>query len=210
MRLLPRCAAFKGEDVKVNELSDALQLDFVDELAELFGQLAPTARRPMVVTPEKLLYVLRREPTLVAHIGMVVYDEGHQFDTGPRGITYELLLTEIKGLLQASAQTVLISAVIKNAVAVGTWLIGTEPNVVDGTGLLSTAQSVAFATWSERLGQLLFFESDSYVRPDYFVLGVLKLTNSNCGRERTPRMFPQKRRRCLERCFAVPRHSLGP
>lgn len=185
--------AFKGEDVKVNELSDALQLDFVDQLAELLGQAAPTTRHLMVLTPEKLLYALRQEPTLVAHIGMVVYDEGHQFDTGARGITYELLLTEIKGLLQASAQTVLISAVIKNAVAVGTWLIGTEPNVVDGTGLLSTARSVAFATWSERLGQLLFFESGSYVRPDYFVPRSIEAQELQLrGRERTPRLFPQK------------------
>jgi len=185
--------AFKGEDVKVNELSDALQLDFVDQLAELLGQAAPTTRHLMVLTPEKLLYVLRQEPTLVAHIGMVVYDEGHQFDTGPRGITYELLLTEIKGLLQASAQTVLISAVIKNAVAVGTWLIGTEPNVVDGTGLLSTARSVAFATWSERLGQLLFFESDSYERPDYFVPRSIEAQKlERRGKERKARLFPQK------------------
>ena len=185
--------AFKGEDVKVNELSDALQLDFVDQLAELLGEAAPTTRHLMVLTPEKLLYVLRQEPTLVAHIGMVVYDEGHQFDTGARGITYELLLTEIKGLLQASAQTVLISAVIKNAVAVGTWLIGTEPNVVDGTGLLSTARSVAFATWSERLGQLLFFESGSYSRPDYFVPRSIEAHELQLrGRERAPRLFPQK------------------
>lgn len=185
--------AFKGEDVKVNELSDALQLDFVDELAELLGQAAPTTRHLMVLTPEKLLYVLRQEPTLVAHIGVAVYDEGHQFDTGPRGITYELLLTEIKGLLQASAQTVLISAVIKNAVAVGTWLIGTGPNVVDGTGLLSTARSVAFATWSERLGQLLFFESDSYARPDYFVPRSIEAQElRRRDGERTARLFPQK------------------
>lgn len=185
--------AFKGEDVKVNELSDALQLDFVDQLAELFGQIGPTTRYLMVVTPEKLLYVLRQEPSLVAHIGMVVYDEGHQFDTGPRGITYELLLTEIKGLLQASAQTVLISAVIKNAVAVGTWLIGAEPNVVDGTGLLSTARSVAFATWSERLGQLLFFESGNYTRPDYFVPRSIEPQELKLrGRERKARLFPQR------------------
>lgn len=185
--------AFKGEDVKVNELSDALQQDFVDELAELLGQAAPTTRHLMVVTPEKLLYVLRQEPSLVASIGMVVYDEGHQFDTGPRGITYELLLTEIKGLLQDSAQMVLISAVIKNAVAVGTWLIGAEPNVVDGTGLLSTARSVAFATWSERLGQLLFFESDSYARPDYFVPRSIEAQELELrGRERKARLFPQK------------------
>lgn len=185
--------AFKDEDVKVNELSDALQLDFVDQLAELFGQATPATRHLMVLTPEKLLYVLRQEPTLVPHIGMVVYDEGHQFDTGPRGITYELLLTEIKALLSPSAQTVLISAVIKNANAVGTWLIGTEPNVVDGTGLLSTARSVAFATWSERLGQLLFFESGSYVRPDYFVPRSIESQELQLrGRERNPRVFPAK------------------
>lgn len=185
--------AFRGEDVKVNELSDTLQLDFVDQLAELLGQATPTTRHLMVLTPEKLLYVLRQEPTLVAHIGMVVYDEGHQFDTGPRGITYELLLTEIKALLSPSAQTVLISAVIKNAIAVGTWLIGTEPNVVDGTGLLSTARSVAFATWSERLGQLLFFESGSYARPDYFVPRSIESQElERRGRERNPRVFPAK------------------
>ena len=74
--------AFKGEEVKVNELSDALQLDFVDQLAELLGRAAPTTRYLMVITPEKLLYVLRQAPSLVSHIGMVVYDEGHQFDTG--------------------------------------------------------------------------------------------------------------------------------
>jgi POLQ-like helicase len=185
--------SFKGEDVKVNELTDALQLDFVDQLAELLGQTAPTTRYILVLTPEKLLYVLRQEPGLVAHIGMVVYDEGHQFDTGPRGITYELLLTEIKGLLQVSAQTVLISAVIKNAEAVGTWLIGAEPNVVNGTGLLSTARSVAFATWSERLGQLLFFESDNYARPDYFVPRSIESQELDLrGRERKPRFFPEK------------------
>jgi len=185
--------SFKGEDVKVNELSNALQLDFVDQLAELLGQAAPTTRHLMVLTPEKLLYALRQEPTLVAHIGMVVYDEGHQFDSGSRGVTYELLLTEIKGLLQASAQTILISAVIKNAVAVGTWLIGAEPNVINGTGLLSTARSVAFATWSERLGQLLFFESDSYVGPDYFVPRSIEPQElKRLGRERTPRLFPMK------------------
>lgn len=185
--------AFMGEDVKVNELSDALQMDFADQLAELLGEAPSTTRHLMVLTPEKLLYVLRQEPSLTGHIGVVVYDEGHQFDTGPRGITYELLLTEIKGLLRVSAQTVLISAVIKNSVAIGTWLIGTEPNIVDGTGLLSTARSVAFATWSERLGQLLFYESGSYTRPDYFVPRSIEAQElALFGREKKVRLFPQK------------------
>lgn len=184
--------AFKGEDVKVNELSDALQLDFADQLAELLGEAAPTTRYILALTPEKLLYVLRQTPSLVGYIGVVVYDEGHQFDTGPRGITYELLLTEIKGLLQSTAQTVLISAVIKNAEAVGKWLIGADPNVVNGTGLLSTSRSVAFATWLERLGQLYFFESDKFTRPDYFVPRVIEAQKlEKRPGERKPRVFPQ-------------------
>jgi len=185
--------AFKGEDVKVNELSDALQLDFVDQLAELLGAVAPATRNLLVLTPEKLLYVLRQEPSLVAHIGLVVYDEGHQFDTGARGITYELLLTEIKSLLQSAAQTVLISAVITNATAVGTWLIGAEPNVVDGTGLLSTARSVAFARWAEQRGQLLFFESGAYEQSDYFVPRAIEAQELQLrGKERKVRFFPEK------------------
>ena len=69
----------------------------------LFGSEAPTSQYILVLTPEKLLYVLRQKPTVVTDIGMVVYDEGHQFDSGSRGITYELLLTEIKALLDEEA-----------------------------------------------------------------------------------------------------------
>lgn len=185
--------AFKDEDVKVNELSDALQLDFADQLAELFGAAPPSTRYLLVLTPEKLLYLLRQAPELASHVGLVVYDEGHQFDSGKRGITYELLLAEIKSLVANTTQTVLISAVIKNAAAVGTWLIGEEPNVVNGTGLLSTARSVAFATWSERLGQLWFFESGNYQQRDYFVPRSIEAqTLKLFGKERKEKFFPER------------------
>lgn len=185
--------SFRNEDVKVNELSDALQLDFTDQLAELFGAAPPSTRYLLVLTPEKLLYVLRQAPELATHLGLVVYDEGHQFDSGKRGITYELLLAEIKSQVAATAQTVLISAVIKNATAVGSWLIGADPNVVDGTGLLSTARSVAFATWSEALGQLWFFESGDYQKRDYFVPRSIEAQELQLfGRERKRQFFPER------------------
>lgn len=138
--------AFRQDDVKVNELSDALQLDFLQQVAELFGSEASTSQYILVLTPEKLLYVLRQTPALVADIGIVVYDEGHQFDSGSRGITYELLLTEIKALLPPNAQTILVSAVIQNAQAIGNWLMGDDARVVNGLGLLPTARAVAFAS----------------------------------------------------------------
>ncbi len=185
--------AFRKDDVKVNELSDAMQLDFLQEFAELLGTESPSSQNILVLTPEKFLYVLRQTPTLVANIGIVVYDEGHQFDSGSRGITYELLLTEIKALLPATAQTILISAVIQNAQAIGEWLIGDSVKIVNGTGMLPTARSVAFASWIERLGQLMFFESDSYGQPDYFVPRVIEQRKlERRPRERTDRYFPQK------------------
>lgn len=185
--------AFREDDVKVNELSDAMQLDFLQQVADLLGSEAPTSQYILVLTPEKLLYVLRQTPTLVADIGMVVYDEGHQFDSGSRGITYELLLTEIKTLLPTDAQTILISAVIQNAQAIGEWLVGDGVQVVNGSGLLPTARSVAFASWIERFGQLMFFESDSYGQPDYFVPRVIEQqTLALRPGERTDRYFPNK------------------
>ena len=185
--------AFRNDDVKVNELSDAMQLDFLEQVAELFGSEAPASKYILVLTPEKLLYVLRQAPSLVHHIGIVVYDEGHQFDTGSRGIIYELLLTEIKALLPADAQTVLVSAVIQNAKAIGEWLIGEGAQVVNGSGLLPTARSVAFASWIEQRGQLMFFDSGSYDKLDYFVPRVIEQkTLAPKPRERVDRFFPEK------------------
>ena len=69
----------------------------------------------IVVTPEKLLYMLRRAPELAERIGLIVYDEGHQFEGFARGPTYELLLSSLRMTLKNDAQVVLISAVIGNA-----------------------------------------------------------------------------------------------
>ncbi|HHH9561174.1 TPA: DEAD/DEAH box helicase [Pseudomonas aeruginosa] len=185
--------AFRDDDVKVNELSDALQLDFLQQVSELLGTQAPTSQYILVLTPEKLLYVLRQAPTLVTDIGVVVYDEGHQFDSGSRGITYELLLTEIKALLSPFAQTILVSAVIQNAQEIGNWLIGDGARVVNGSSLLTTARAVAFASWIERLGQLMFYESSQYDQADYFVPRVIEQQLlQRLGRERSDRYFPAK------------------
>lgn len=89
--------AFRNESTKVDELSDAPQTDFeIDEILR--------SQQVLVVTPEKLLYVLRHTPDIARHIGLVVFDEGHQFDSGIRGITYELLLTSLRAMIPPNAQ----------------------------------------------------------------------------------------------------------
>jgi superfamily II DNA/RNA helicase len=177
--------AFHNEPTKVDELSDALQTDF--EIAELLGH-----QQILVVTPEKLLYVLRHAPELAAHVGLLAFDEGHQFDSGTRGITYELLLTSLRSMIPKGTQKVLISAVISNAEAVGEWLNG-EPNVVEGTTLIPTFRSVGFASWLDQLGRIEYVDSRDAEQGEFFVPRVIERFNlGRKKRERTDRFFPEK------------------
>lgn len=186
--------SFASDDIKVDELSDALQMDFMAEIVEIFGGEAPSTKYILVLTPEKLLYVLRQQPALSQQIGLVAYDEGHQFDAGSRGIVYELLLTELKAILPKNVQTILISAVIKNAAPVANWLIGEDAVVVDGTTLFPTARSIAFASWLETAGQLRFFDERPIRRDkyDYLVPKVIEQQDLSRKPREKQRKFPEK------------------
>lgn len=184
--------AFAGEHINVTELSDALQPDYIDELEELLGIALQHTPTIVVLTPEKFLYILRQTSDVIDNLGLIIYDEGHQFDSGYRGVTYELLLSEIKQLLPEAAQTVLISAVINNAYEIANWLLGNEPNVITGQDLLPTARSVAFSSWLDgRRGQMMFYETDIGLRPDYFVPRIIEQQELKLfGKERAARYFP--------------------
>jgi hypothetical protein len=156
-----------------------------------FNINVPVVRQIIVVTPEKLLYVLRHNPELIDAIGLVIYDEGHQFDSGSRGVTYELLLTAIKRLLSPEMQSVLISAVIQNAAAIGEWLIGSEAVVVEGQNLSTTSRSVAFTSWQDTLGQIQFVTPEDTEAFSYFVPRIIRKRNlKNRGKESKKRTFP--------------------
>ncbi len=178
--------AFRGEDISVNELSDVFQRDFdIDELV--------SGRAILVITPEKLVYVLRHVPELAGRIGLLVLDEGHQFDAGPRGVTYELLVTSLKGMIPAAAQKVLISAVITNASEIAKWLNGDDGGVVAGTDLLPTERSVAFASWKTQLGQLHFVVPENPDEEEFFVPRIIRSSSLSLRpRETKQRRFPEK------------------
>ena len=174
--------AFRDESIGIDELSDVFQTDY--NLLDLLH-----SHQILVVTPEKLLYVLRHAPDLASHIGLLVFDEGHQFDNGTRGITYELLLTSLKSMIANDAQKVLISAVISNAEAVGEWLSG-EPNVVEGTSLIPTFRSVGFASWLDTLGRIEYVDSQNPEQGEFFVPRVIESYNlGRKERERKDRFF---------------------
>jgi len=143
--------SFDGENVEINELSDVTQEDFSLDFSRLEHK-----KQIIVVTPEKLNYALRHELNLSKNIGVAIFDEAHLFDDASRGVNYELLLSSIKSELPENSQIVMVSAVIKNSEQVAGWLLEDESAVVTGMHLSPTNRSIAFASWSKKLGQLQF------------------------------------------------------
>lgn len=184
--------AFSGEDIKISEISDVLQTDI--DIFDLFEN-THKQKKILVLTPEKLLYILRQEQAsdFLNKIGLIIFDEGHQFDNGSRGITYELLLTSLKKTLPENTQKILISAVIGNADDIGRWLNGEENETIKGNQLTPTYKTVGFASWIDSLGQIKFVNNSNIEEEDFFVPRVLqKEVLEKLPRERKQRSFPDK------------------
>lgn len=189
--------AFLGENVLINQLNDVPQIDGFDE--ELFAQIFSVIELDepgssiVVSTPEKFVYLLRHKPELADQISLVIYDEGHQFDTGQRGVTYELLLTSLKQKLNPATQHVLISAVLSNADSIGEWLYAEEGTSVNGSECLSTERSVAFCSWTRQRGQFHYVKPLEPNSEEFFVPRVLeRIQIPLIGRETKQRYFPDK------------------
>jgi hypothetical protein len=191
--------AFEGEDVNINELQDVLDISDSDDELIIFltgqaAQDAVTNKSIIVTTPEKLVYLLRHAPALADSIGLLIFDEGHQFDTGRRGVTYELLMAYLKSRLGDDVQKVLISAVMSNANSIGEWLNGEAGIEIQGAGCLPTVRSTAFASWQTAMGQLQYIDQDREADRDFFVPRVIEQINlGKRGREKNERLFPAKK-----------------
>ncbi|ADG66902.1 DEAD/DEAH box helicase domain protein [Planctopirus limnophila DSM 3776] len=178
--------SFSGEAINVDALSDVSQDDF--DVSDILS-----AKQVLVMTPEKCLYLLRHSPEIAEELGLLLYDEGHQFDSGRRGVTYELLLTSLKSAVAETTQTVLVSAVLNNAQAIADWLLGSGGAVVSGNGLLPMTRSLAFASWKDRLGRLEFTDSNDPDIGEFFVPRIIEKQSLNLfRRERKPREFPER------------------
>lgn len=173
----------EDRDVQVGLVSDVLQEDLSIEI--------DNQKTILILTPEKLDFLLRHNRELATQIGLIIYDEGHLFDDGTRGPKYELLLASLKQQLQANAQVVLISAVISNAQEIKDWLMGQNGVLVDGKDLSPTNRSIAFTDWGRTSRFLRFVDDHDINRDLFFVPSVLQsylLTRKE--RERSDRFYP--------------------
>lgn len=179
------------DKVIIDELSDVLQ----DEELELNYS---ENKNIIISTPEKLLYLIRKNENLAKKIGLIIFDEAHLFDEPIRGITYELLISALKKELMEDVQKVLISAVISNVEDLNEWFNDGKGKIVSSdVGIIPKNIGVTNILYdkkiNEKTGYLYFIkENGPDGEAEFFVPRILKIQELNKKeREIKKRMFPE-------------------
>ncbi|WP_084027333.1 DEAD/DEAH box helicase [Delftia sp. JD2] len=185
--------AFVEDGYAVNQLSDALQRDYLRTRPETDAD--SEEQKVLVVTPEKLLYAIRQDGGFLEGVGLLIYDEAHQFDTGKRGVTYELLLTAIKRSTPITTQSVLVSAVVGNADEIAEWLFGDDARTVHDDARQSR-RMIAYTSFPSKaaggLGQLQFISAIPGQRGFFVPRVISPIRLESLAKEKKTRVFPDE------------------
>ena len=188
--------AFSFSDkIYVNEVSDVMQMDLLDVL---LNEGETEEKQVFVVTPEKLLFILRQDILFIANIGLIIFDEGHLFDDMSRGITYELLISTIKFYMKDKMQKILISAVIPNAEQVNDWITNGSGAVIKNNIIQTTEKVVGIADIrisrkeKKKYAYLFFVNPQNPDEEEFFVPRVIgQVPLELKKRESKERLFPE-------------------
>ncbi len=179
--------------VYVNELSDIFE---TDDLLELLGSYEDDRKNILVLTPEKLIYLLRQSIELIEEVGLIVFDEAHMFDDATRGAHYELLISTIMLYIGENTQRLLLSAVIPNATQINEWFAKGKGVIVTDNSIRATDKSVAIADWENfrgnTYGYLYFLDSSDQNNLEFFVPRIIEIQTLNILKaNEKQRFFPE-------------------
>jgi POLQ-like helicase len=179
-------------NVHINALSDVLEMD---DLLELFESFDEESKNIIVLTPEKLIYLLRQDIDMIKETGLIIFDEAHMFDDASRGAQYELLISTIIMCLGKNTQKLLLSAVIPNAVQINDWFTGGEGVVIADNSIRATEKSIAIADWEthheENYVYLYFLDPENRNSLEFYVPRVIKIQKlKKLGKHEKMRFFP--------------------
>lgn len=143
---------FHDEEVDINRISTELKVDFSD-----FSLIERPAI--IIVTPEKLLFMIRHNPNFLDETGLFIFDEAHQLDNSDRGITFELLLSTINFLVADEIQKVFVSAVIGNPDEVSEWFNSGDNDIVNELTPRKFEKVLGYSGWNDKTmhGELLIW-----------------------------------------------------
>lgn len=178
--------------IHINALSDVLE---IEDLLELLGSFGVESKNILILTPEKLLYLLRQDDELISDIGLIIFDEAHMFDDSSRGAQYELLISTIMIFLKEDAQRLLLSAVIPNAIQINDWFTCGEGVVIADNSIRATEKSIAIVDWersrNEPYGYLYFLDPENHNDLEFYVPRIIDIQSLNkLKRNEKQRFFP--------------------
>jgi len=176
-------------EIQVSEISDLLQSDY--SLDDLYYSGRKTV---VVTTPEKFLYIIRQDESIIDYIGQLIFDEGHLFDDEERGATYELLISSILQQVNSNVQRILISAIIPNVTQINNWFTKGEGVVLHDDEISAVDKLPAALKWEHiggsNYGYLYFVSKDDYSSTDFFVPRMIEIKPLERKSRENQRYFP--------------------
>lgn len=176
-------------NIQISEISDLLQTDYI--LEDLFNLEHKTV---VVTTPEKFLYILRQDESIVDNIGQLIFDEGHLVDDEERGATYELLISSILKQVDSNVQKILISAIIPNVNEINNWFTRGDGVAFSGDDISVVDKLPAAVKWENiggaNYGYLYFVNTEDYSFTDFFVPRMIEIKSLERKPRERQRYFP--------------------
>lgn len=160
------------------------------EIPQDFSIFNDGKKRVFILTPEKLLFLLRNHQSFIDEIGLCIFDEAHLFDDPSRGTNFELLLSTVKQIFPKEIQKILISAVIPNSEAINRWF-NEDGVIVSNNSIKTTEKRVAFSDLNGSNEQLYFIDPITF-EEEFFVPRTVSVSELELlGKERKQKVFPE-------------------
>lgn len=172
------------EEVFISEIFD------LPEIPQDFSIFNDGKKRVFILTPEKLLFLLRNHQSFINEIGLCIFDEAHLFDDPSRGTNFELLLSTVKQIFPKEIQKILISAVIPNSEDINRWF-NEDGVIVSNNSIKTTEKRVAFSDLNGSNEQLYFVNPITF-EEEFFVPRTISVSRlEQLGKERKQKVFPE-------------------
>ena len=176
-------------NIQISEISDLLQNDYI--LEDLFN---PELKTVVVTTPEKFLYIIRQDESMLNRIGQLIFDEGHLFDDEERGATYELLISSILKQIDSNIQKILISAIIPNVSEINNWFTNGHGVAFSGDDISVVDKLPAALKWENiggaNYGYLYYVSKEDNNTEDFYVPRMIEIKSLKTRKSEKPRFFP--------------------
>ena len=150
-----------GREIVNGSISDA-------NIDDYSGLLNTDEKRIIIMTPEKLDYIIHHDHLFTNNFQLMIFDEAHLLSNSHRGLKFELMLSYIKRHANESQQVVLMTAVITNIEDIGKWFFGESFSLVDNKDLYTSNKTIGF--YRPDLNKLDFFDDEvSTIDFEYYI-----------------------------------------